>query len=180
MFAEAAVTVDRRRKAEKRYEDYKRSQESRIYNHPGHDARHMLMDKLQTLHRVSCGEDQRLTRILTDMGTLPSRHISEVVAYNEHNHPTEEALGQERRRAAIVEAEKRLNEKHDHVDQGLMDLQARLEELTKEKEAREINCELTPPMDPDEIAVEEALTVHQANVQRVIAVEVGCDSIGFG
>ena len=180
MFAEAAVTVDRSRKAEKRYEDYKKSQEARVYNHPGHDARRVLKEKLQTLHGTSCREGQRLTRILADMGALPSHQLSDVVAYNEHNHLSEEVLAQDRRKTAIVEGEKRLNDKHGLVDQNLKVLQDRLEELTKEKQAREIFRELRPsPVDPNEVAVEKAVTTHQANVERVVAVEVRYKLIGL-
>lgn len=179
MFAEAAIAVDRSRKADKRYEDYKRSQEARIYNHPGYDARQVLMDKLLMLRGTSCGENKRLTRILADLQTLPSRHMSDVVAYNEHNHLTSEVSAQERRKAAILEGEKRLNEKHDCIDQTLIKLQARLEELTKEKQARETFLDVPPSVDPDEVVVVEAVAAHQANVQRMVAVEVCYKLIDF-
>lgn len=172
MFAEAAVAVERSRKAEKRYEDYKKSQEARMYNHPGHDARQVLMEKLHTLRGASCGESGRLTRILADLGALPSHHLSDVIAYNEHNHVAEETPAQEGRRVVILEGEKRLNERHDHIDRNLIVLQARLEELTKEKHASQILRDLPPRVDPDQEAVEEVVTAHQANVQRLIAVEV--------
>lgn len=179
MFAEAAIAIDRSRKAEKRYEDYKRSQEARIYNHPGHDVRQILTDRRQTLYAEFHEENKRLKRIITDLENLPSHHLSDVVAYNEHNHVSEETLAQESRMAAIIEGEKRLNERHDHVDRTLTTLQAQLEELTKEKQAREIIRDLPPPVDPNEMAVEEAVTAHQANTQRLIAVEVRCEPIGF-
>ena len=172
LFAEAAVTVNRSRKADKRYEDYKKSQEARVYNHPGHDARLVLMNKLQNLRMTSHDESVHLTRILADLQSLPSQHLSDVVAYNEHNHLTEEALAEEKRKAAIDELERNLNAKHDGVDHNLIALQARLEELTKEKRTREILRSLPPPADPNEIAVEEAATAHHANVQRVAAVKV--------
>jgi hypothetical protein len=92
---------------------------------------------------------------------------------------TGETLAGEKRRAAILEAENKLKEKHDHLDRNLIALQAKLEDLMKEKQAREVNCGLRPPpADPIEIAVEEAVAVHQSNVQRVVAVEVRFDSIG--
>lgn len=169
--------VDRSRKAEMRYEDYKKSQEARIYNHPGPDARRVLVEKLHTLRTSSHEESERLERVVTDLGSLPSHYLSDVVAYNEHNHLTEDALAEERRKAAIDEVEKRLNEKHDCVDRKLLDLQARLEELAKEKRAREVFCTLPPPMDPNEMEIEEAVNVHKANVQRVAAVEV-CIHLG--
>lgn len=172
IFTEAAVTVDRSRKAEKRYEDYKKSQEARIYNHPGRDARAVLMEKLRSLRTTSHDESERLTRIVADLGSLPSHHLSDVVAYNEHNHLTEEALTVEKRKAAIDEAENSLSTKHDRVDRSLIALQARLEDMAKEKQAREIIRDLPPPVDPNETAVEEAVIVHQANVQRVTVVEV--------
>ena len=164
--------MDRSRKAEKRYEDYKKSQEARIYNHPGRDARAVLVEKLQAVRTTSHEENERLARIVADLGSLPSHHLSDVVTYNEHNHPTEEALTAEKRKAAIDEVEKGLNAKGDQVDRKIIALQAQLEELRKETRAREILRDLPPPMDPNEVAVEEAVTVHQANVQRVTVVEV--------
>ncbi|KAF9645302.1 hypothetical protein BDM02DRAFT_598699 [Thelephora ganbajun] len=177
IFTEAAVAVDRSRKAEKRYEDYKKSQEARIYNYPSHDARQVLMAKLQTLRMSSHEESECLTRVIADLGALPSCHLSDVVAYNEHNHLTDETLAEEKRKAAIDEMEKRMNERHDHVDQNLLTLQARLEELTKEKQARKILRDFPPPVDPNEMAVDEATIVHQANVQRVVAVEASVQTI---
>lgn len=164
--------MDRSRKAEKRYEDYKKSQEARIYNHPGYDARLVLVDKLQVLRTTSHEESERLKRIVADLGSLPSHHLSDVVAYNEHNHLTEEAMAEDKRKAAIDEVLKRWDEKHEHVDRNLVALQAQLEKLAEEKRARETIRDLPPPVDPSKIAAEEARTAHQANVQRVAAVEV--------
>lgn len=119
-----------------------------------------------------------MKRILADLRTLQSPCLSDIVAYNEHNHLTEETLAAEKRRAIIVEAENKLKERHDHIDRNLTNLQAKLAELTKEKQAREVQRNLPPPpLDPNEMAVEEATTAHQANVQRVIAVEVRFDSV---
>ena len=177
IFTEAAVTMDQCKKAEKRYEDYKRSQEARIYNHPSHDARQVLVDKLQALRGASIERNERVARIIADLGALPSHHLSDVVAFNENNHVSEEALAVEQRRACIDAADRRLNEGYYHVDRNLIALQARLEGVIKEKEAREALCNLPSPVDPDELAVEEALTLQQENVQRVIAVEVRPKSI---
>lgn len=177
LLTDAAVTADRCRKAEKRYEAYKKSQEARIYNHPSYDARQVLVEKLQTLKGASHGENERFTRILADMGSLPSHHLSDVVGYNEHNNLAYEALAEERRRAVILEAEGRLKERHDQIDRNIISLKARLEELTKEKEAREVHRDTSPPVDPEEIAVEEALGLHQANVQRVVALESSLQTI---
>ena len=177
IFTEAAVAWDQNKKAEKRYEDYKRSQEARIYNHPGHDARQVLVGKLQTLRGDSHESNERVMRIFADLGALPSHHLSDVVAFNENNHVSEEALAGEQRRACIDAADRRLNEGYRHVDRNLIALQARLEGLTKEKEAREALCNLLPPVDPDEIAVEEALSLQHETVQRVITVEVRPKSI---
>jgi len=164
--------VDRSKRAEKRYEDYKRSQEARIYNHPGPDARRTLMDKLQTLRMSSHERSEVMARIMTDLGSLPSHYLSDVVAYNEHNHLTEDTLAEEKRKAAIKEVEERLNEQHDCADRKLLELRTRLDGLAKEKEAREIVRSLPPPVDPNQMAMEEAVVVHGANAQRVTAVEV--------
>lgn len=164
--------VNRNRQVEKKYEDYKRSQEARIYNHPGPDARSVLVGKLQALRTSSHEHSERLARVIADLGSLPSHHLSDVVAYNEHNHLAEDVLEEERRRVAIVEVEKRLGEQHNCVDQKLVELQARLEELAKEKEAREIDRNLFPPVNPHKAAMEKAMVVHAANIQRVAAIEV--------
>lgn len=177
IFTEAAVMVDRSSRAEKRYEDYKKSQEARIYSHPGPDARNKLVEKLQALRASSHEQSERLARIVADLGSLPSCFLSDVVAYNEHNHLTEDVLAEGKRKAAIDEVEKRLNEQHDCVDQKLLDLRARLDELAKEKETRETARNLPPLVDPHEVAVEEAVIVHQANIQRVATVEV-CIRLG--
>lgn len=179
MFTAAATTADRGRKAEQKYEDYKRTQEARIYNYPGYDTREVLKKKLQVLRLASCEEKDRLAVIINDMEKLPSHRLSDVVAYNEHNHLTEEVLLQEQRSTTIVGGEQRLNERHDHLDQNLMVLQTRLEELAKERRARETIRDLPPPVDPDQMAIDEAVAVHQANVQRVIAVEVRCGLIAL-
>lgn len=172
IFAEAAVMVNHSRSAEKKYEDYKRLQEARMYNHPGPDARIVLVDRLQTLRASSHEQSERLARVVADLGSLPSHYVSDVVAYNEHNHLTEDALAEERRKVAIEELEKKLNEQHNCVDRKLVELQARLNELAKEKEEREVICNRPPSVDPREMAVEEATVAHKANVQRVAAVEV--------
>lgn len=172
IFTEAAVMVDRSRISEKRYEDYKKLQEARRYNHPGPDARAVLVEKLQAIRASSYEQSERLARVISDLGSLPSHYVSDVVAYNEHNHLAEDALAEERRKAAIEELEKRLAEQHDCVDRKLLGLQVRLNDLAKEKEAREILLNLPPPVDPREVAVEEAAVAHKANVQRVAAVEV--------
>jgi len=70
-----------------------------------------------------------------------------------------------------------LNEQHECVDRNLLELQTRLDELAKEKEAREVVRELHPPVDPDAKAVEEVAIEHEANVQRVTAVEVSVQTI---
>ena len=173
------MTADRSAKAEQKLEDYRKTQEARIYNYPGYDTREVLQKKFQKLRRASCQEKDRLTVIINDMGTLPSHRLSDVVSYNEHNHVTKETLLQEKRTAAIVEGDQRLNETHDNLDQNLMVLQARLEELTKEKRAIEILRDLPPPVDPTQIAVDEEVAAHQANVQRVITVEVCYQSTSF-
>ena len=67
---------------------------------------------------------------------------------------------------------KRWNEKHDLVDRNLLILRGRLDELAREKQAREAVRDLPDPVDHNKMAVEEAGTMHQANVQRVAAVEV--------
>lgn len=164
--------VDQSRKAEKRYEDYKRSQEARLYNHPGPDARRILVGRLQSFRMSSHERSENLARVVTDLGSLPSHYLSDVVAYNEHNHLTEDALAEERRKEAIKEVEKRLNEQHECVDRKVLELQTRLDELAKEKEAREIIRKLPPPVDPNAMAVEEVVIAHETNVQRVTAVEV--------
>lgn len=164
--------VNRSRKVEKRYEDYKKSQEARIYNHPGPDARLVLVDKLQALRASSHEHSERLTRVMADLGSLPSHHLSDVIAYNEHNHLTEDTLAEETRRAVISEMEKGLNEQHDCVDRTLVEIHARLGELARERGAREILRNLPPPVNPHKLAVEEAMTIHEANIQRVAAVEV--------
>jgi len=163
--------VDRSRQADKRYEDYKKSQEARIYNHPGPDARLVLVGKLQALRASSYERNERLARIIADLGSLPSHHLSDVIAYNEHNHLTEDVLAEERR-VAIVEVEQRLEKQHDCADQKLVELQVRIDELAKEREAREIVRNLPPPVNPHKIAVENSVVVHAANIQRVAAVEV--------
>ena len=157
---------------EKRYEDYKKSQEARIYNHPGPDARLVLVDKLQALRTSSHEQNENLARIVADLGSLPSHDLSDVVTYNEHNHLTEVALAEEASKAAITEVEERLKEQRDCVDRRVVELQARIDELAKEKEARELVRSLPPPVNPHKVAVEEAVIVHEANVQRVAAVEV--------
>lgn len=169
IFTEAGLASDRKAKADKRYEDYKKSQEARMYNHPGHDARLVLVEKLQALRATSHKENEQLERIVADLGSLPSHNLSDVVAYNEHNHLTE---AEEKRRAAIDEVMKTWNEKHDLVDRNMLTLQARLEELAQEKEAREALRDLPAPVDYERMAVEEAETVRQVNVQRVATVEV--------
>jgi len=160
------------RKAEKRYEDYKKSQEARMYNHPGHDARLVLVGKLQALRAASNEANERRARITADLGSLPSRSMFDVVAYNEHNHPTTEAEAEENRKMAVEDIVKRWNEKHDLVDRNLLALQARLDELAQEKQAREILRDLPPPETRDEMAVEEAENMHRTNVERVALVEV--------
>ena len=164
--------VDRCRSAEKRYEDHKKVQEAQRYHHPGPDARTVLVDTLRAIRASSHEQSERLARVMTDLGSLPSHYLSDVVAYNEHNHLAEDALAEERRKAAIEDLEKRLNEQHDCVDRKLLELQARLNDLVKEKEAREIIQNLPPPVDPREAAVEEAGVAHKATVQRVTDVEV--------
>ena len=116
IFIEAAVAVDRSQK-EKRYEDYKKSQEARMYNHPGHDARLVLVQKLQALRTSSHTESEHLAQIVTDLGSLPSHNLFDVIAYNEHNHLTE---AEEKRKAAIDEVVRKWDEKHDLVDQNLL------------------------------------------------------------
>ena len=172
IFTEAAVAVDRSQKEEKRYEDYKKSQEARMYNHPGHDARLVLVQKLQALRTSSHRESERLARIVTDLESLPSHNLFDVVAYNEHNHLTAEGEAEEKRKASMDEVVKRWNEKHDLVDRNLLVLQSRLDELAQEKQAREAVRVLPDPVDHNKMAVEEAGAMHQANVQRVVAVEV--------
>jgi hypothetical protein len=172
IFTEAAVMVNRSRTVEKRYEDYKRSQEARIYNHPGPDARFVLVEKLQTLRASSHEHNERLARVIADLGSLPSHHLSDVVAYNEHNHTAEETLAEETRKAALAEVEERLDEQHNCVDWKLVELSTRLDELAKEKEAREIVRSLPPPTNPHKVATEKTMIVHEANVQRVTALEV--------
>ncbi|KAF9789894.1 hypothetical protein BJ322DRAFT_564468 [Thelephora terrestris] len=136
------------------------------------------MDKLHMLRGTSHDESERLARIIAHLGNLPSHQLSDVVGYNEHNHPTGETLAGEKRRAVILEAENKLKEKHDHLDRNLIALQAKLEDLMKEKQAREVNCGLRPPpADPIEMAVEEAVAAHQTNVQRVVAVENSLQTI---
>ena len=78
----------------------------------------------------------------------------------------------EKRKAVIDEVEKGLNAKGDQADRKTIALQGQLEELRKETQAGEILRDLPPLMDTNEVAVEEAVAVHQANVQRVTAVEV--------
>ena len=172
IFTEAAVMVNRSRMVEKRYEDYKKSQEARIYNYPGPDARLVLVDKLLALRTSSYEQNEHLTRIITDLGSLPSHHLSDVVAYNESNHVTEDALAEEKRKAAMAEVDRKLTERHECADRNLVELQARLDELAKEREAREIVHNLPPPIKPHKVAVEAAAVVHEANVQRVATVEV--------
>ena len=172
IFTEAAVAADRSRRAEKRYEDYKRSQEARMYNHPGHDARLVLVGKLQALRTASNEEGERLARIVVDLESLPSRNLSDVVAYNEHNHLTKEAEGEEKRKAAVEEMVKRWNEKHELVDRNLLVIQARIDELAKERQTRETHRDLPPPEDRNKMAVEEVETAHRANMERFAFVEV--------
>ena len=169
IFTEAAVAADRKEKADKRYEDYKKSQEARMYNHPGNDARQVLMNKLLALRTTSNKQNEHLERITADLESLPSHNLSEVIAYNEHNHLTE---AEEKRKAAIDEVVRKWDEKHDLVDQNLLTLQARLEELEQEKKARETFRDLPTPVDHDRMAIEGAETVHQANIQRAAVVEV--------
>ena len=171
IFIEAAVAVDRSQK-QKRYEDYKKSQEARMYNHPGHDAQLVLVQKLQALRTSSHRESERLAQIVTDLESLPSHNLFDVVAYNEHNHLTVEGEAEEKRKASMDEAVKRWNEKRDLVDRNLLVLQGRLDELAQEKQAREAVRDLPDPVDHNKMAVEDAGTMHQANVQRVAAVEV--------
>jgi hypothetical protein len=172
IFTDAAVAADRSKKAEKRYEAYKKSQEARMYNHPGPDARSVLVEKLQALRAASHEESERLARIVGDLETLPSHKLSDVVAYNEHNHLTKEAEAEEKRMAAIDEVMERWNEKHEHVDRNLAAIKAQLDELAREKQARETFRDLPPPMDPNKMIVEEAETTYKVNAQRVAAVEV--------
>lgn len=172
IFTEAAVAEDRSRRAEKRYEDYKKSQEARMYNHPGHDARLVLVGKLQALRTASNEESERLARIMVDLESLPSHNLFDVVAYNEHNHLTKEVEAEEKRKAAVEEVVKRWNEKHELVDRNLIAIQARIDELAKEKLAREVHRDLPPPEDKNKMAVEEAETAHRANMERVALVEV--------
>ena len=172
MFADAAVTTNRCRVAEKKYQDYRKSQDARIYNHPGHDARQVLIEKLHTLRVRSNMENERFTHIVADMGTLPSHHLLDVVAYNEHNHLTAEALAEEKRRGVVIEAEKKLDEMHNSVDRDLTILRTRLDQLAKEKEATEVLRNLPQQVDPNEMAVEEAAASHRGNGQRIVVVEV--------
>ena len=172
IFTEAGVAESRCRKAEKKYEDYKKSQEARMYNHPGHDARLVLVGKLQALRAASNEENERLARIVADLESLPSRNLRDVVAYNEHNHLTKEAEAEEKRKADVEEVVKRWNEKHELVDRNLLVIQTRLDELAKERRTREAHRDLPPPEDQDKMAVEEAETAHRANMERVAVVEV--------
>lgn len=171
--------MDRCKKAEKGYEDYKKFQEARIHDHPGHDPWQVGVGKLQALRETSHQENEHLTRILADLGSLPSHRLSDVVGYNEHNHLADKALAEERRRAAIAEVEARLKERHDHVDRSIIALKARLEGLINERQAREAHRDTSPPVDPDEMVVEEAIGLRDANVQRVVAVEVRSESVSL-
>lgn len=176
IFTEAGVATDRSRIAEKRYEDYKKSQEARMYNHPGPDARLVLVKKLQSLRATSNEENERLARITADLESLPSRNLFDVVGYNERNHLTEEAEAEEKRKAGIDNVVEKWNETHGLVDQTIITIQARLDELAREKQIREVHRDLPPPVDHDKMAVDEAKTAHQANLQRVAVVEVGTHS----
>jgi len=148
-----------------------------MYNHPGHDARLVLVGKLQALRTASNEENERLARIMQDLESLPSRNLRDVVAYNEHNHQTKEGDAEEKRRAAVEEAVKRWNEKHELVDKNLLVIQARIDELANERQAREAHRDLPTPEDQTEMAVEEAETAHRANMERVALIEV-CMCLG--
>lgn len=137
----------------------------------------MLVERLQTLRGTSHEANERLARVLTDLGSLPSHHLSDVVGYNEHNHLTEESLAEDRRRTTVTEMESRLKEGHDHLDQTILTLTDRLDKLRKERQAREVIRDLSPVVDPNEMAVEEVTATYKANVQRVVAVEVRLEAI---
>ena len=96
VFTEAAVAVDRSQK-EKRYEDYKKSREARIIAAPA--MMHDSLQKLQALRTSSHRESERLARIVTDLESLPSHNLFDVVTYNEHNHLTVEGEAEEKRMA---------------------------------------------------------------------------------
>lgn len=143
-----------------------------MYNHPGHDARLVLVGKLQKLRAASNEEGERLERIMTDLQSLPTRDLLSAIGYNEHNHVTKEAVAEEKRKKAIDEVSKRWEEQHDLVDRNLLAIQARLDELAKERQAREILRDLPPPEHRNKMAVEEAETAHRTNVERVALIEV--------
>ena len=90
------VTVDRSQK-EKRYEDYKKSQEAQIYNHPSHDTRLIVVEKLQALCMSSHRKRECPAQFAMDLESLPSHNLSDVVAYSEHNHLTAEGEAEKRK-----------------------------------------------------------------------------------
>lgn len=102
------MTVDWSSRAEKRYEGYKKSQEARIYSHPGPDVRNRLVEKLQVLRVPSHEQNKRPAHITVDLGSPPPYFLSGIVAYNEHNHLTEDVLAEGKRKVAIDEVGKEI------------------------------------------------------------------------
>ena len=98
IFTQAAVTVDWSQK-EKRYEDYKKSQEAQIYNHPSHYTQLVVVEKLQALCTSSHRKRECPAQFATDLESLPSHNLFDIVAYSEHNHLTVE--GEVEKRKAV-------------------------------------------------------------------------------
>ena len=96
IFIEAAVAVDRSQK-EKRYENYKKSQEAQIYNHPSHYTQLVVVEKLQALCTSSHRKRECPAQFATDLESLPSHNLFGVVAYSEHNHLTVEGEAEKRK-----------------------------------------------------------------------------------
>ena len=117
--------------------------------------------KLQALHTSSHRESEHLAQIVTDLESLLSHNLFDVITYN---HLTVEGEGEEKRMGSIDEMVKRWNEKHDLIDWNLLILQGQLNKLAQEKQAREAIRDLPDHVDHNKMAMEEAGTMHQANM----------------